>query len=274
MKKHFTFLRPFFLSIFYLLSSPVNAQPVLMPSDSLEVSCLFFTVDPLGNLYCATRDGMTKYDAGHRQQWHYSNPRYGRIHHIDASDPLNILVYHADFQQIVWLDRNLAEKPQPDPGSLLRNEFPEKVCSSAQGGFWVFMPQSGQLRRYSQALRLEAQSLPFFEILPGLNSPSFMTEAAGKIYVSQPDHGVAVFDAFGNLLSVIPLKGLHRFQVRGNQLLWFTQKELGIFDVLLQKESLFLLPETGIRSGLVTEQRVFIQTETSIKVFQAAGGLF
>lgn len=257
-----------------LLPSGTKAQPLFSPEDSLAISCHFFTVDALGNLYCASHDGMTKYNAAGTEQWHYSNPRYGRIQSIDATDPLNILVFHPDFQQVVWLDRNLAEKPHPDTGPILSQEFPELVCSSSQGGFWVYMPQSSRLQRFSQALRMTAQSLPFFEILPGFQSPVFMTESEGKVYVSQPDQGIAVFDAFGNFLSLLPLQGVDRFQVLGNQLIWFSEKELLVFDFVLQQERLFLLPESPIRSGFMAGRKVFILTERGIRVFQAAGRLF
>lgn len=274
MKQLSPFLITHFLPLLFLLPGKANAQWVFTPVDSLEVSCQFFTVDPLGNLFCANNEGMTKYDLKSGRQWHYSNPPYGRIHSIDASDPLNILVYHADFQQIKRLDRTLAEKPQADAAPVLSREFPTLVCNSVQGGFWVFMPQSGLLRRYSPSLRNEAQSLPFFEILPGFHSPVFLTEADGKVFVSQPDLGIAVFDNFGNFLSLVEKKGLERFQVRGNRLYWFTRKELVVFDFVLQEERLFLLPETSIRSGLLIDRTVFIQTDHEIKVYQAAGGLF
>ncbi|MEE4177983.1 MAG: hypothetical protein V2I46_10770 [Bacteroides sp.] len=268
------FLSTLFLGFLTLLNSGTKAQPIFTPEDTLSISCHFFTVDPIGNLYCATHDGMTKYNAARTEQWHYSNPGYGRIQSIDATDPLNILVFHPDFQQVLWLDRNLAEKPHPESGPVLSQELPKIICSSAQGGFWVFMPQSGRLRRFSQALRPEAQSLPFFEILPSFQSPVFMTESEGKVYVSQPDQGIAVFDAFGNFLSLMPLRGVERFQVMGNQLIWFSEKEMVVFDFVLQEERLFLLPETRIRSGLLMGRKVFIQTDHEIKIFRAAGRLF
>ena len=263
-----------FLALLPFLITEAKAQDVFSPESSLPLSCHFFTVDPLGNLYCATHEGMTKYEAQGQQQWHYSNPGYGHIHSIDASDPLNILVYHADFQQVVRLDRSLAEKPLPDAAPVLSGELPTLVCNSAQGGFWVFMPQSRLLQRYSPSLRLEAQSLPFHEILPGFHSPVFMTEANRNVYISQPNHGIAVFDSFGNLLFHIDRKDVERFQVKGNLLFWFSKKELVVFDFVLREERLFLLPETGIRSGMLIDRKAYIQTNHEIKVYQAAEVLF
>jgi len=251
-----------------------QSSPALTLVESIAANSDFFTVDPLGNLYWTNREGLTKYEPASKTYLHYSNPRFGQIHLVDASDPLNVMVYHRDFMHIVWLDRNLAEKEAPHSAAGILPGFPGVVCSSALGGFWVFVPQDMRLQQYSQDFRLQAQSLPFFEILPAFGEPAFITEANARLYVSEPNAGIAVFDTFGNFLFIIEKKGIERFQVQGNHVVWFSEKELINFDFVLQEETLFLLPETKIRSGLVSGSKIWVHTGNDIRIYQAAGRLF
>jgi len=248
--------------------------PGLSLVESIAADSDFLTADPLGNLYWTNREGLTKYEPAGKTYRHYSNPRYGNIHFVDASDPLNVLVYHRDFQHIVWLDRNLAEKQAPHSAAGILPGFPGAICSSAQGGFWVFVPHEMRLQLYNQSFRLQAQSLPFFEALPAFGEPAFITEADGRLYVSEPDAGIAVFDIFGNFIFLIERKEIERFQVQRNHIIWFTEKELIVFDFVLQEETVFLLTETKIRSGLVRGSRIWVQTGNEIRIYQAAGRLF
>ncbi len=267
----------FFLFSFLLMTGSVafaQQNPGLKLMESIAADSDFFTADPLGNLYWTNREGLTKYEPAGKTYRHYSNPRYGQIHFVDVSDPLNVLVYHRDFQHIVWLDRNLAEKEAPHSAGAILPGFTGAICSSARGGFWVFVPHEMRLQQYSQNFRLETQSLPFFETLPAFSEPAFITEADGRLYVSEPEAGIAVFDAFGNLIFIIEKKEIERFQVQGNHVIWFTEKELIIFDFVLQEETVFLLPEKKIRSGLVRGSRVWVQTGNEILIYQAADRLF
>jgi len=240
---------------------------------TIPVSNGFFTADRLGNIYWTENDRLIKYEIETGKSSFFSNPGFGKIHFIDATDPLNILVFHGDFKQVFWLDKNLIQKDLPAFPESLQMTPPELVCFSGMGGFWAYLPQISLLKRFNNAFSTQAQSLPLFEIIPGFNNPVFMAEAHGQLYVSQPDMGIAAFDAFGNLLFFSEKTGIDRFQVEGNRMLYFTSKELIIFDFFLQKETLFLLPVTEIKAGLVLGRRIYIQTEKQISVYEAAARL-
>ncbi|HSV88339.1 MAG TPA: hypothetical protein VLH61_06835 [Bacteroidales bacterium] len=240
---------------------------------TIPVSSFFFTTDPLGNLYWICENGLTRQEWPNGNRVQYSNQAHGRICLVEAGDPLNIMVFHPEFNLVLWLDRNL--NPKAGPGvSPFGEEFPTTIGSSQLGGFWAFMPQKARLQRFNQAFRLQAQSLPFFEILPGFAPPSFIIESDGRIFVASPCHGIAMFDNFGNFLSLLQRKGITQFQVQNNHIIYFTNTEIVIFDVEQKQETLFLLPETQIRSGQLRGRYIFIQTEKNIKVYEASEYLF
>jgi len=265
----------------WLLALVVFLHPVgLMSQENLSFRLLktitersdFFTTDPLGNLYWTGENGLTRLEASSGIRKQYNNPALGPLHLVVAEDPLNILVFHPYFNRVLWLDRNLTPKAGPE-STPLQNEFPAVIGVSRQGGFWAFMPQQARLQRFNQAFRLQAQSLPFFELLPGFGQPTCIVESESRVYVASPRHGVAVFDNFGNFISLVQRQGIAQFQVQSDHLIYFTNTEIIIFDVVNNQETLFLLPETHIRSGQLRGRRIFIQTKNDIKIFEASGNL-
>jgi len=263
-------IRFFFISLLVFAPEPARSQTPeqFRLIEIIQVKTDFFTADHLGNLFFLTNDGLIKHQTGAKTQKHYSNPQYGKISWVDASDPFNILLLHQGFQQIFWLDRNLAIKEGPALPQAFISDFPTQVCHSSFGGFWAYFPVQNQLKRFNQSFHLQALSPPFFEILERFNEPVFLIEAGGLLYVSDQQKGIAVFDAFGNFLFLIEKKGIARFQVLGNLLVYFSDKEMVLFDIVLQKETLFLLPEKEFISGLLRGRRLYLQTENEIRLYE------
>jgi hypothetical protein len=266
----------------WLLTLVVLLWPLILKSQeeirfrllkTIHVRSDIFSTDPLGNLYYTNENGLFLLDASTQTRKEYSNQTYGPVHLVDAEDPLNILVFHPHFNRILWLDRNLTPKALPETPRF-PDEFPKIICGSLLGGYWAFMPQQARLQRFNQAFRLQAQSLPFFELLPGFGQPSFLVESEGRIFASNPNQGIAVFDSFGNFISLIPRKGILQFQVHNDRIIYFTNTEIVIFDFANNQEILFLLPETYIRSGQLRGRRIFVQTQNEIKIYEASGNLF
>lgn len=265
-----------FLAIVFAVvpASSQQSPDWLILSEVFNIDTDLFTADQLGNIYYTTRLGLVKYYKGTQTRKQYSNPRFGHITQIDATDPFNIMVFHGGFRHIVWLDRNMAIKEGPGLPQTFIREFPALVGHSALGGFWAYFTQQNRLQRFNQNFQQQAETLPFSEILIGFNNPVFMAEANSRIYISDPNAGIAVFDAFGNFLFLIEKKGIVRFQVLGNMLIYFSDKELIAFDFLHQQETLFLLPVKNVKSGLVSGRQVFLHTENEIRLYHSAIGLY
>ncbi|MFH2096168.1 MAG: hypothetical protein ABIJ16_10720, partial [Bacteroidota bacterium] len=101
-----------------------------------------FVTDHLGNLY--TVDGLkfAKYNPDGEETAHYSNAYYGEISYADVTDPYRILLYYRDFNQILFLDKELSEIASPIFLSDLSVEQATIACTSNRGGFWVYDRQT------------------------------------------------------------------------------------------------------------------------------------
>ena len=68
----------------------------------LKVKFDFFTTDNIGNIYAVKEDELMKYLPSGRFFARYSNLKLGSITAVDATNPLKIVLYYRDFQQIVF----------------------------------------------------------------------------------------------------------------------------------------------------------------------------
>ena len=223
-----------------------------------------FEADQLGNIYWISGSRMVRVNPETGSRQFYSNPFYGDIMDVDASDPLNILVHHGEQNRVLWLDRNLAPKvgpqnlPAPEMGDF------RIVTGSAMGGFWAFHPMMSRIIHYSQTFVKKAQTLPLYEVMPGFNAPEFFIESEGMLFVNQPDLGIAVFDLFGNFLFFIEKTGLSRFQVLGNNIFFFTESELISFNFIQKSQSVLLQLEKPIMDGKISGNTVFVLSPSGL----------
>src|SRR5688572_3667151 len=88
----------------------------------------FFEADNFGNIYTVKNEELCKYLPNGKRHARYSNLRYGNITSLDVSNPLKILLYYRDFQQIIFLDNQLSVNSNPVSLELLGLEQAHLVC--------------------------------------------------------------------------------------------------------------------------------------------------
>ena len=76
-------------------------------------------------------DEIIKYNVDGVLQKKFSTKRYGKIDFVDAMNPLKVLVYYKDFQQILFLDNQLTASSNMISLESLGHEQSSLVCSSS-----------------------------------------------------------------------------------------------------------------------------------------------
>lgn len=199
---------------------------------SVKTSADFWHTDQMGNIYLATGNSIVKFDAHLSRSAEYSSPRLGNVFSMDVTDPLRILVYYKDHNQVVWLDNYLNEIRSPLLLDELSIDQAEQVCSSSQGGFWVYNGLNAQLEYYDARLQPVHQSMDLNALAgPDLN-PAYLIEKNQQLYMGVPGTGVLVFDRFGNYSRTLSQDMPACFQVIDNYLYYFTGGEFFRVDLL------------------------------------------
>ena len=201
--------------------------------------------DPMGNVYVIRDNNLKKFSAKHVQVADYTNTFLGNIHSADISDPLRILLFYKDHNQIVWVDNFLSEIRSPVWLDGMGIDQVELVCSSSQGGFWVFNSLNNQLQYFDVQLQLIHES-PTLNILTGPDiSPTFMIEKSRSIYLNVPGTGILVFDRFGNYSKTLPVNVPSVFQVTDRYLYFMKEGKLFSYDLRTAEIMRLELPGSG-----------------------------
>ncbi|WP_372752958.1 hypothetical protein [Labilibaculum sp.] len=207
------------LCLFLLFPNGENIQ-INQPHD-------FIAVDHLGNVFAVNNSELIKFNPQGEKQSSFSNSMLGRISDIDLNNPLQILIFYSDFNQILFLDRNLAEIGNAIDLYTYSDNETELVCSSPNGGFWIYNSSDKQSVHISDTGKKENQSLflnSFFEDV----LPTKMKEYNSNLYLLYPEQGILHLDQNGQFKKKNFIPGIRNFEITKNTLFYTTEK--GIFS--------------------------------------------
>jgi len=183
-------------------------------------------IDGFGNMYIINNNEIVKYNAAGVLQKKFSTKRYGKIDFVDAMNPLKILVYYKDFQQIMFLDDQLTETSSMISIETLGYEQTSVVCSSTNNSFWLYDKQNNELLRFNSDLKALVKTGNLKRILDIDIKPNFMQEHNNYIYLNCPSEGILVFDIYGTFYKTIPLKNLKEFNIVNGDVFYFETNTL------------------------------------------------
>lgn len=201
-----------------------------------------FTTDNLGNIYTIKEDELIKYLPSGKFFTRYSNLRLGTITTVDASNPLKILLYYRDFQQIVFLDDQLSLNSDLVSLEKLGYEQTDLVCASTNNSFWIYNKQNNELIRFNENSKKVASTGNLKQVLHSDLNPVFMTEHNNFLFLNSPETGIYVFDMFGTFSKIISLKNLKEFQVSDNVIYYKKDSSLCSYNYKLFDEGCQAIP--------------------------------
>lgn len=234
----------------------------------IEAETHFFTIDSFENIFFLESGTIVKVDKKSSERNYYSSSQYGYFDVIDSSDPFNILAFSSDIGDVVFLDKNLIEKEPFIAHKQHYREKPELACNSRFEGFWVYYPYKWQFLRINRNNQIIASTLQIDKLEYDFTQPCFMVETGSRLFVSDKNNGILVFDVFGGFLFKIPLKNVCEFQVKENSIIYFTEEYLCIYDFFLKNERVYLLPDDIIKMGQLKYPYVYLLKQNGIKKFK------
>jgi hypothetical protein len=183
-------------------------------------------VDAFGNIYVINNDEIIKYNVDGILQKKFSTKRYGKIDVVDAMNPLKVLVYYKDFQQILFLDNQLTASSNMISLESLGHEQSSLVCSSSNNSFWIYDKQNNELCRFDSELKSLVKTGNLKRILDVDIKPNYMQEHNNYVYLNCPNEGILVFDIYGTFYKTIPLKNLKEFNIVNGDVFYYDNHHL------------------------------------------------
>ncbi len=234
---------------------------------SIPANVTFFTCDILGNLYVVQKKTLTKYDVNGNILNSYDNKNLGEITSVDVSNPLKILVYYKDFNQLVFLDNTLSISGSPILLEELGIAQSSYSCTSYGNAFWVFDNTVSRLIRFDKNLVLQNQSDNLIQAT-GMINPAYMIEKNNSLYISDTLKGILEFDKFGTFNKIIPVVGVNSFQIIDNKLLYQKVDTLISLDFLTFNVENTVLPETNTKGAQWNKDLLYVVNKNGISIYK------
>ncbi len=191
----------------------------------------YFDLDQFGNLYFVNNNTVTKYSNDFVNNNIYTNNFLGSITHIDVNDPLRILIFYQDFNQVVFLDKTL--NPLRSPVNLDDIGFTDVklVCSSNLGGFWIFDGQMKHLIYINKDLQIEQQTANIELITGKPVSPLYLLERKQQVFLNTSQTGIFIFNQYGNFINNLSIKPQKEISLIDNYIYYYQQDSILIYNL-------------------------------------------
>ncbi len=225
----------FFCTLGLLLAGHLPAQnqaaDTLAYLHQLRVNARFATADNLGNYYAITPENIIeKYSPQLNLLSRYTNNRLGAAARIDATNPMKLLVWYADFRTAVFLDRNLTQLGELN---LIQAGYPEvrSIAAAADGNLWLYDEVAFKVKKISPggAVRFESPALNL--LLPGRLQICAIADNGQEVYAADSTQGILQFDLYAQFQQLLPWKNIADFALDANSLAFFVDSTLQIDQV-------------------------------------------
>jgi hypothetical protein len=224
----------------------------LVPALHLNLSALYATTDPLGNVYVITPElSIEKYAPDGRLLTRYTQNRYGMPAYLDVTNPLKVLVWYADFRTVVWLDRSLTDLGELN---LIDAGYPEvrNVGAAQDGNLWIYDEAGFRLRKISADGRPLFESQDLNLIFGETLQISCIREYETGVLAAETRQGALQFDSYGQYVRTTMLTGTAQFLIKGREAYFIRENELCTYSLspVPAPTKCLLLPKDATRAWL------------------------
>lgn len=245
-------------------------QPELIPEKEIPAKADFFAVGPLENIFLVKGSQVQKLEHNTNKKRSYSNLIFGKITSIDVSNPFKILLFYKDFNKVEFLDNNLSLMASAVSLDDLGYYHVSAVCSSVNGGFWLFDQSLNQLSYIDKDLNIVHKSSILTDII-GQNTGHetvFMLEKNDYIYLGIKDRGVLQFDIYGTYIKTFPIKDAGKFQIFHDHIAYLNDGNLYFYNLGNYNETYIKLPKADVKEAAIENRRLYIQSMSVIYIYQ------
>lgn len=200
-----------------------------------------FTTDPLGNVYLIKdNNALIRYNANGDSTGFFNLVKKGKVTHIDATNPLRVLLYFAEYGQIVILDNILSQKSSLRLPSLGLFNVP-CIANSADGNIWVYDPGTGELIKIDEKPSVKFRT-PLRNMLDTPLEPIYMVEQDRQFFMIDTLQGIKKFDQFGFYNTGYPFI-TRELQYINQYLIYYQTPYLHSYHIASMREELIPIPE-------------------------------
>lgn len=216
-------------------------------------------LDHLNQIYVIQNDRIIKFDQNGNQLAEFSDELLGEITSVDVSDPLRILVFYQDFNQIIYLNKELSKIGSTIDLYDYNDNENSLVCSSQNGGFWMYNSTNSQSFHISSNGTIKNESIllnGFFENI----SPIKMIESENLLYFLYPQKGILILNENGQLNKKIDLRGIDDIYPIQNKIYYQKENIIFHFNITNQKDMIIYQSKKGNNNMYQLNKRYLLES--------------
>ncbi len=262
------------LTFLYCLALPLlaSAQKDSLFRYTKQVSGDYsdFTVDNLNNVYLLSVSGQLKKinSKGDSVAVYNDIRRYGKLHAIDVSNPLKVLLHFKDFGTVVVLDRFLSKRGVIDLRKIGLYQV-KAIAQAYDNGYWAFDEQESKVKHLNDAGEIIDQFTDFRLLFDSMPSPQIIVDQNRNLYLYDEKKGIYMFDYFGGFRKRIPYTGWKDFLVINNQVFGRDDRHLYRYDPQTLRLQEFEMNESmaGAQKLLITTENIYVLTPQGLAIY-------
>ena len=155
-------------------------------------------LDEFQNVYIYDDTSLLSYNKAGVNHFSYSNLRKGEITSVDVTNPLRIVVYYGENNEVVFLDNTLSEQNQGLSFNDLSLYDVSLVCSSFQNHLWLYRSAEQKLVRINRNGEVQNETASLALWTEGdLGEFVLLKESGNFLYLVSSEEEVLVFDQYG-----------------------------------------------------------------------------
>lgn len=256
----------FYYIFFFLISVTGFSADTLVLTRSVNIKARLLSSDPLGNIYLVKEDNtLLKLNAKGDSIGIFNEIKKGKITHIDATNPLRILLFFSDYNQIVILNNMLTKKNVLQLNSIGLNNV-SCIANSVDGNIWLYDQATGSLLKVNEQLGV-LQNTNLRNISENPGAVSDMTEHERALYIADTLDGIRKFDQFGFYNTTYPIK-TGNLQFFNSYLVYFVAPYLYSYHMQSFSERKIKVPEPDhLRQLRIERNALYVLREKRLDIY-------
>ncbi len=207
----------------------------------LKVNPSIVEVDNLGRLYLVDEgNNIINYTPDLKEQYRYANKRSGQVSSIDVTNPLKIVSFSNDFNQVVFLDNTLSVISELN----LSEKFADiSACgASNDGNLWVYDPTQFKMFKINDRGSVLFETSNVNDV--GITNVNItdIKERGNYVIMCDRDKGFFVFDNMGQYMYQYEASNIKSFQFDGRSIFYFTNTGLKSYSIKFKEKLMISYP--------------------------------
>ncbi len=223
--------------------------------------------DRVGWFYILDGDELIKFSQGGKEEIRESFKLFGTPQFLDATNPLKLVLFYRDFNQVVITDNKLMVRGEPLSLANLGYVQASAVCTSYDAGLWIYDQFSFELVRLNRNLEVTNRTANLQQTV-GSDLDLIELREAGNWVYGRDEVGVRVFDVYGTYYKTIPIPNVDAFWIHKETLYCMRDQQLVVYQLKDQTQTEIHLPQGDFTDFSVFENKLLLSTKKQAFLYQ------